>query len=1275
MVLRNPSQIYFMSQDGLRLLAALLIGIVGLLPLRNCCGQESDEEETPPPPKTSTINSLPNVLNEGTLDAKARLYLPDEFGSPVLLPSERLADYLEFKRKQKAQSSPQGQLPTYVIEEVRVEANVQGAQAELTAKFDVALSDAEPPVASIPLRFDTCQLTEAPKLTGEGKSLIEVRGAEVGYRWFIHGTPGSKHSAVLRGEAVVTREGERNELKISLPLARSSVVVKLPGKAIDDSVRGQGGEIVERVVKDDVIELQITGSGGELSVSWRESDARSRLSAVEATSSTRMQIDDPRQPWKVSTDVTLRWYGRDANDRVVLELPNGARWLQLPLSVAEQYSISYQSADNSASTDKPPVASISQPKEDQDSIGEQLQQLAPVKLTVRNLDPSRVQPLDLRLEWEWEPPQQLDEASDRPLDMPSLVIQGVDGHTGTVEFVLPASYAPSWKEKAGTQFVQQARLSDVFDRTQYIFRFSRQPIQLTANFRRESNMSIIRPMYLAHIDRNKLKLTAWLDCSFDASQPIAVSMQPGDWLIESAESVEMTAPNAAGEALNVQPQKDGTVLINNTDPTLLEYNEQRRLRQVWRVVAYRTWTADENNGVEFLLPQLQQSSSVYEQADYDHGSGVLIVTCSENLLLKWKENPGAALLVDSLVPQWQPLLSASSAKNPLVYRFQSRGVIPRWSGTAEPLPQQIALQQLATLDVSSSAIRVNQKFTLQIAHEPLTNLRLAVRQDALKFQEPHVMIDGVPVALRPINILNNAIEPASDNVSTSSATVIPAAQSRPTSPVDLQTSQTPESGARDIAGANETAKTDTEERDATSSENSVFPKPELSSTSPSEEGSTAVSTKPEPLAWQLFEPVTIAPLRGAVEISIRTSLPWDSQTSEQLTKVQAPLVQLITPRVTRDQVQSWSLNANRDVEVLENEPETNRPGSIRMMPIGTRPRELEVGQVEIPLNLRKLQSLAISPVRVGRTWLQTVVNGSERRDRYCVQIESINQRVAVRIPTGCELMFVTVDGAKVTDLPGVFTDAGKQFQIDLPDNSRSTHEIEVWMSSSETLTWVTPLKIEIPEIEGAQFFDRRYWQLIVPSIQHLGIASTQLTPEWTWVWGGLYWERESGLSQSDLERWSGAMPQTELSGSVNSYVLSSFGSSRPFKVWVLSRFVLWLPVGLLAILSSVLLLSVRSLRHPAFMLVVAGLLLTAAMLAPDLAVLLGQAAVLSLGIVALMLVTQAAVETRVRRRSVFTVRPTTLSERSDHFSFAKNVKIASQSSTRAQASVIADGGK
>jgi hypothetical protein len=79
------------------------------------------------------------------------------------------------------------------------------------------------------------------------------------------------------------------------------------------------------------------------------------------------------------------------------------------------------------------------------------------------------------------------------------------------------------------------------------------------------------------------------------------------------------------------------------------------------------------------------------------------------------------------------------------------------------------------------------------------------------------------------------------------------------------------------------------------------------------------------------------------------------------------------------------------------------------------------------------------------------------------------------------------------------------------------------------------------------------------------------------------------------------------------------------------------------------------------------------MLSPDLAMLIGQTAIASLGIVALLLITQAAVERRVRKRSVFGVRPASFAERSDQFSVARNVRIAPPSTTQGEATGTAEG--
>ena len=728
---------------------------------------------------------------------------------------------------------------------------------------------------------------------------------------------------------------------------------------------------------------------------------------------------------------------------------------------------------------------------------------------------------------------------------------------------------------------------------------------------------------------------------FDTAKPISVTMLPANWQVESAELVEMTAPHGQGEPLSVMPQADGAIVISHSDPDLLEFNEQRSLRQVWRVIAYRPWEPTDGNRFSMSLPQLQQSDATGNDRSFDHGTGILIVTSSENFMLKPQATETKGLLVDSLVPQWQPLLAGDAGKQPLVYRFQSRGEAPVWSGAAEALPQQIVLEQQAAVQVGSDLVRVTQDYSLQIANEPLNQLRVAIRQDALGSIEPQLMINGVPVQLQLINQLDR---------STTQQTATRAME------VSLQSQADPRVPTTNI--------------DAAAAQQLAGPSPEAANT------------------WQLFEPVSVPPLRGSVTVNIRTAVPWKPKGELQLTEIGVPLVQLIVPRSTRMREQSWTVQSERAVEVFEVKSSdlpsetsdvADEPERERVVAIPAEPQTLDAGQAELRLSARKLESLAYFPVRIGRSWLQTIINGSERRDRYTAQIESSIPRISIRVPGSRNVKHVIVDGKPVTqELTAVFTSEGTQYQIDLPNGEGRVHQIEVWMISSEALAWLTPLEIDVPEIDGAQFYDRFYWQLAVPSIQHFGFASARMTPEWNWEWRNLWWNRESKMKQAELERWVGATQQTDLPVSINSYLLSSFGGGRSFQIWVVSRFLLWLPIGFLSIVISVLLVSFRSLRHPAFLLLGAGGIATAAMLAPDLAVLLGQTAVVSLVLVGLILITQAAIEVRVRRRSVFTVRPSHYTERSDHFSLARNVKLSSAaapSSTRAHSSVIADGGK
>ncbi len=1117
------------------------------------------DEPSPTPADMPSALKLPDVLRDGTLAPKSRLYLLNAQGNRVLVPDETLENFL--LRQQRSSMA----MPEFVLDQSEIHVVVEGHVAKVEAVFRGSLTNPESSGALVPLYLESCQLNQQPETTPAGASWIQC--GEHGYRWLIKGGGGGNHSATLKGEVIIANVNERHELRLPLPFARTQIHVRLPANAVDEVVRGQGYEHVKGAQPGQPADLTITGRGGETTVTWRDADEARSISTVEATSTTRMQVDDVKQPWKFSTDITLRWNGEDANDKIVLQLPAGAKITRLPTSPSERFEISPVTDNGTAQADAKTEV-----------------QAATIKpqVIVRNLDPSPMQPIDVRLDWEWLPQKSADDMAFQPVDLTGVDIQGVDVHTGTLDILAPGNYVVTWRTGTATQFVQQ----ETFDRNTLSFRFTRQPLELAVSLRPQSNVALIRPVYAAHIDANKVRLTAWLDCSFNDSlgTPQSISIRAKDWNIESAELVPGSSPLENGEPLMVVPQADGAIAVGNPAS-----GTSVGPRQLWRIVSYRWLDGKKDANLNIELPELKQTGASSGE-DYDHGSGVLFVTCDENMLLKWRPTTSVGLLIDSLVPQWQIFLQPEERRNPLVFRFQSQHEAPVWSGSAEPLAQQIALQQRATVNVDDGLIRINQMFQLQIANEPLSQIQIAVRNDALQ-QDPQVLLDGTPLSLR----------------------------------------------------ANQVAL-------------------------------DANSTRPES-EWKYFDLITPDRLRGNVSLSIRTSLAWSAGKPLESLTVNVPLAQVVTATPIRAQDQSWTVQSIHDIEAIASEdvkPDEASVVGARPITIGAVTRPLRSGQSEIGMNLRKLESVVARPIRVNKSWLQTIFNGDERRDRYCLQVETTLPRISIRIPNGRDLKYITINGERMADLPAFFSESGTLIQLDLPKNDRRFHQVEVWMSSSESLGWATSLSVAVPEVENAEFFDRFFWQLVVPGVQHMGLGSVDMTPEWSWNWGGFWWQRQSRFRQADLERWVGATQQTDLPASVNSYVLSSISGEPQIRVWVISRFILWLPTGLLAVLLSATLVAVRRFRHPAFLLVLAGLIASAATVSPDLAMLIGQTALASLGLVALVLLTQAAVESRVRKRSVFGVRPASIAERSDHFSVDRVMKAAPPSSTQGEA-VVAQG--
>jgi len=139
-----------------------------------------------------------------------------------------------------------------------------------------------------------------------------------------------------------------------------------------------------------------------------------------------------------------------------------------------------------------------------------------------------------------------------------------------------------------------------------------------------------------------------------------------------------------------------------------------------------------------------------------------------------------------------------------------------------------------------------------------------------------------------------------------------------------------------------------------------------------------------------------------------------------------------------------------------------------------------------------------------------------------------------------------------------------------------------------------------------------YWQLVLPANEHLLLAPTHLTREFTWSWSGGFWRRQSALDQAELEQFTGVSEAAPLPAGVNSYLFSAIGACESLDIWTVRRGVLVFCCSLALLLLGLGLIYVPRARHPAMLFAAAVLLLAGAVFDPETAVLIGQASVLGL---------------------------------------------------------------
>ncbi len=191
--------------------------------------------------------------------------------------------------------------------------------------------------------------------------------------------------------------------------------------------------------------------------------------------------------------------------------------------------------------------------------------------------------------------------------------------------------------------------------------------------------------------------------------------------------------------------------------------------------------------------------------------------------------------------------------------------------------------------------------------------------------------------------------------------------------------------------------------------------------------------------------------------------------------------------------------------------------------------------------------------------------------------------------------------------------------VPLPGDQKShVLDLRVWVS--ETSRW-SVAKIE-PMLELPVGLGRIYWQIVVPLDSHVVWASPTLGRSMTWDFARWKLGRSPSHNDRELTAMVGASPHAMPPGNSYLYIGSDV---RSFRTLFASRVVLWVVVGSLVLLTSIVLTYLPHTRHP--LTAVAGAVFFAGLLAiaPDAAVLAGQLGIIALVLVIVMIAVRALV--------------------------------------------------
>ncbi len=246
---------------------------------------------------------------------------------------------------------------------------------------------------------------------------------------------------------------------------------------------------------------------------------------------------------------------------------------------------------------------------------------------------------------------------------------------------------------------------------------------------------------------------------------------------------------------------------------------------------------------------------------------------------------------------------------------------------------------------------------------------------------------------------------------------------------------------------------------------------------------------------------------------------------------------------------------------------------------------------------------------VERTWIQTWISGTVCQDRVIYRIVSRGDQFDLTLPAGISAGNLELKLDRRALRPVIASDG--TLKLSLPASGDNRHELELryqW----DHIPHARSIDAELPRLAEGVWLQRMYWQLVLPTNEHLVSAAADLTPEFEWKWSGLGWGRKSTWDQAELEKWSGATPADPLPTATNRYLFSTIGYPANFTAATAARWQIVLLSSAAVLIIGLLVLYVPMAARPAALVATGVFTLILIAWTPTAAILFAQAAILGM---------------------------------------------------------------